>query len=53
MTDRDWMILAAGLVAGYVIGRAHAKRLATAADTNTASADPLAWLGEWQCNCRS
>lgn len=47
MSDRDIMILAVGLVAGYVIGRAHAQRL-QAATAAQAPADPLAWLSAWQ-----
>lgn len=50
MSDREIIILAVGLVAGYVIGRAHAKRIADACACKTAAAeaDPLGWLTAWQ-----
>lgn len=50
MSDRDWMLLAVGLVAGYVIGRAHAQRLAAdcACKASAQAQDPLAWLSAWQ-----
>ncbi len=48
MTERDLMMLAAGLVAGYLVGRAHAKALATQTATAQAAADPLDWLRAWQ-----
>jgi hypothetical protein len=46
MSDRDYILLIVGAVAGYVIGRAHAQRLATAKEA--APVDPMAWLSAWQ-----
>ena len=52
MTEREITLIAVGLVAGYIIGRAHAKRMAGCKCAGAAQviepADPLAWLSDWQ-----